>query len=230
MRRAVLLLGAAVFLNYVDRGAIGIAAPLMKSELGLAPKPTGSSVSAFFWVYAPVQLFAGWLCDRFSVYKLMAAGILLWAASTLADGLRRRLRFAARAADHARRRRKHRLSRQLEDHRPPRPRRTPRRGQCRRRRRDRARARGRNARRRTDPRLLGLARDLRRVRDRHLAVAASVAARRRASCRHRHRDEGRERVPIARADRQMAAVGMSIAHMRGQLLSSISCSPGCPCS
>jgi hypothetical protein len=27
----VLLLGAAVFLNYVDRGAIGIAAPLMKS-------------------------------------------------------------------------------------------------------------------------------------------------------------------------------------------------------
>src|SRR6185369_2827800 len=25
----------------------------------------------------------GWLCDRFSVYRLMAAGILLWAGSTL---------------------------------------------------------------------------------------------------------------------------------------------------
>ena len=35
-RALVLLLGAAVFLNYVDRGAIGIAAPLMKSDLGLS--------------------------------------------------------------------------------------------------------------------------------------------------------------------------------------------------
>ena len=31
----VFLLGAAIFLNYVDRGAMGIAAPLMKSDLGL---------------------------------------------------------------------------------------------------------------------------------------------------------------------------------------------------
>jgi MFS family permease len=82
----VYLLGAAVFLNYVDRGAIGIAAPLMKSELGLSEEAYGLAFSAFFWIYAPVQFFAGWLCDRFSVYKLMAAGILLWAASTLAMG------------------------------------------------------------------------------------------------------------------------------------------------
>ena len=83
----VLLLGAAVFLNYVDRGAIGIAAPLMKSELGLSEEAYGLAFSAFFWIYAPVQFFAGWMCDRFSVYKLMAAGILLWAASTLLMGL-----------------------------------------------------------------------------------------------------------------------------------------------
>jgi MFS family permease len=83
----ILLLGAAVFLNYVDRGAIGIAAPIMKDELGLSEKEYGFVFSAFFWIYAPVQLFAGWLCDRFSVYKLMAAGILLWAASTLLMGL-----------------------------------------------------------------------------------------------------------------------------------------------
>jgi MFS family permease len=82
----VFLLGAAVFLNYVDRGAIGIAAPLMKGELGLSEEAYGLAFSAFFWIYGPVQLFAGWLCDRFSVYKLMAAGILLWAASTLLMG------------------------------------------------------------------------------------------------------------------------------------------------
>lgn len=83
----VFLLAAAVFLNYVDRGAIGIAAPLMKSELGLSEEGYGLAFSAFFWIYAPVQFFAGWLCDRFSVYKLMAAGILLWAVSTLLMGL-----------------------------------------------------------------------------------------------------------------------------------------------
>ena len=83
----IFLLGAAVFLNYVDRGAIGIAAPKMKSELGLSEEAYGVAFSAFFWIYAPVQFFAGWLCDRFSVYKLMAGGILLWAGSTLLMGL-----------------------------------------------------------------------------------------------------------------------------------------------
>ena len=47
----------------------------MKGELGLSNEAYGWAVSAFFWVYAPVQLFAGWLCDRFSVYRLLALGI-----------------------------------------------------------------------------------------------------------------------------------------------------------
>lgn len=85
-RGLVLLLGAAIFLNYVDRGAIAVAAPLMKTELGLSATAFGIAVSAFFWVYAPVQLLVGWLCDRFSVYRLMAGGIVLWAASTLLTG------------------------------------------------------------------------------------------------------------------------------------------------
>jgi MFS family permease len=83
----VLLLGIAVFFNYVDRGAIGIAAPLMTSELKLDPKAFGLVLSAFFWVYAPAQLVVGWLVDRFSVYRLIALGVLLWAASTLLMGL-----------------------------------------------------------------------------------------------------------------------------------------------
>jgi MFS family permease len=86
VRALVFLLGTAVFLNYVDRGAIGIAAPLMKGELGLSEEAYGVAFSAFFWIYAPVQFFAGWLCDRFSVYKLMSAGILLWAGSTFLMG------------------------------------------------------------------------------------------------------------------------------------------------
>ena len=59
----------------------------MKSELGLSATAFGFVVSAFFWIYAPVQLGVGWLVDRFSVYRLMAAGLLLWALATLAMGL-----------------------------------------------------------------------------------------------------------------------------------------------
>src|SRR3954453_16684839 len=82
----IFLLGAAVFLNYVDRGAIAVASPLMKGELGLSATAFGIAVSAFFWVYAPVQLVICWLCDRLPVYKLMAGGIVLWAASTVLMG------------------------------------------------------------------------------------------------------------------------------------------------
>jgi len=85
-RALVMLLGAAVFLNYVDRGAIAVAAPLMKGELGLSATEFGTAVSAFFWIYAPVQLVVGWLCDRFSVYRLIAWGVIIWAVSTFLMG------------------------------------------------------------------------------------------------------------------------------------------------
>ncbi len=50
----VFLIALSVLLNYVDRGAIGIAAPLMKADLGLSATGFGIAVSAFFWVYAPL--------------------------------------------------------------------------------------------------------------------------------------------------------------------------------
>jgi len=78
----VVVIAAAIFLNYVDRGAIGIAAPLMKSELGLSATRFGVAVSAFFWIYAPIQLLIGRLCDRWPVYRVYGAGVALWAAST----------------------------------------------------------------------------------------------------------------------------------------------------
>ena len=82
----IMLLGTAIFLNYVDRGSLPTAAPVLKADPKLSTEEYGLAFSAFFWIYAPIQLFAGWLCDRFSVYKLLAAGILIWALSTLLMG------------------------------------------------------------------------------------------------------------------------------------------------
>lgn len=82
----VLLLGASVILNYVDRGALGVAAPLMKSDLRLSATEFGLAVSAFYWIYAPIQLVLGRLCDRLSVYRLFALGTVLWSVGTLLMG------------------------------------------------------------------------------------------------------------------------------------------------
>ena len=62
------------------------AAPLMKDALSLTAFEYGIAVSAFFWVYGPLQLVVGWLCDRFSVYRLLAWGVGLWAVATLLSG------------------------------------------------------------------------------------------------------------------------------------------------
>ena len=82
----IILLAASVLLNYVDRGAIGVAAPLMKDELALSATGFGIAVSAFFWIYAPMCVLAGWLCDRVCVYRLFAAAVALWALSTTLTG------------------------------------------------------------------------------------------------------------------------------------------------
>ena len=80
------LLALSVLFNYVDRGAIGIAAPVMKDELKLSATEFGIGVSAFFWAYAPLCLVMGWLCDRFCVYRVFALGLALWALSTVLMG------------------------------------------------------------------------------------------------------------------------------------------------
>jgi MFS family permease len=78
-----LALTLLVLLNYMDRGAIAIAAPGLKTELGLTATGFGIAVSAFAWIYAPAQFFVGWLSDRFCVYRLLAAGLVLWALATV---------------------------------------------------------------------------------------------------------------------------------------------------
>ena len=94
----VSLIALSVLLNYVDRGAIGVAAPLMKQELGLSATGFGIAVSAFFWVYAPTCLLMGWLCDRFCVYRMFAAGVAHLGAQHFPDRLCGRDHLADRAA------------------------------------------------------------------------------------------------------------------------------------
>lgn len=86
---ALVLLVLSVFINYVDRGNLSVAAPPLKAELNLSPEQLGLLLSGFFWTYAAFQLFgiAGWLVDRFDVCLVYAVGYLLWSGATAATGL-----------------------------------------------------------------------------------------------------------------------------------------------
>jgi MFS family permease len=81
-----LLLALFVVINYVDRGAIGIAAPKLRQDLALDHEQFGLAVSAFAWIYAPAQFFIGWLTSRICVYRLIAGGLALWALATFSTG------------------------------------------------------------------------------------------------------------------------------------------------
>jgi MFS family permease len=83
----VLVLGLAVLLNYVDRGSLATAAPLLQDELSLSGTQIGLLLSSFFWVYAPAQVLAGWLVHRFDIRIVLAAGIALWSVATAMTGL-----------------------------------------------------------------------------------------------------------------------------------------------
>jgi ACS family D-galactonate transporter-like MFS transporter len=83
----VVLLAISAFINYIDRGNLSIAAPLLKDELGISPSKLGILLSAFFWTYACSQLFSGWLVDRLNVNWVFAAGFILWSGATAMTGM-----------------------------------------------------------------------------------------------------------------------------------------------
>jgi MFS family permease len=86
---ALVLLAISVFINYIDRGSLSIAAPMLKDEMGISAAKLGLLLSAFFWTYAGMMLLSGWLVDRLKVNWVFAAGFLLWSIATAATGLAR---------------------------------------------------------------------------------------------------------------------------------------------
>ncbi|HEV8018266.1 MAG TPA: MFS transporter [Steroidobacteraceae bacterium] len=81
------LLGAALLINYVDRGTVSIAAPLLEREFHLTAGQLGWLLSAFFWAYVGSQPLMGWLTDRVGAARVLAAGFTLWSVATVLTGL-----------------------------------------------------------------------------------------------------------------------------------------------
>jgi MFS family permease len=82
----LLLLAVSVFINYLDRSNLSIAAPLLKNEFQLSTTQLGVLLSSFFWTYSFFLPVSGWLVDRLDVKWVIAGGFFLWSAATVATG------------------------------------------------------------------------------------------------------------------------------------------------
>ena len=82
----LLLLGAAILVNYVDRGNLATAATLIKAELNISPAQLGFLLTAFFVSYVPMQPVVGWLVERFGASRILVAGFVVWSLATILTG------------------------------------------------------------------------------------------------------------------------------------------------
>lgn len=85
--QVLLLLFVAGIINYLDRSALSVAAPLLQKDLGLSSADLGFVFSSFFVGYAVFNFVGGWAADRFGgkrVYVASMAGWSLFCALTAA--------------------------------------------------------------------------------------------------------------------------------------------------
>lgn len=96
----VFLLFIVYMLNYMDRSALSITAPLIEKELGFNAAEMGMIFSAFFIGYALFNFIGGWASDKVGPKTVFLIAALLWSVfcglTGLVTGLWTMRRFPAR--------------------------------------------------------------------------------------------------------------------------------------
>jgi MFS family permease len=83
----LLLLCMMYLITYIDRVNISTAAAAMKGELHLNNTELGFAFAAFAYPYAILQIFAGWVSDRFGARRTLFASGVIWTTATILTGL-----------------------------------------------------------------------------------------------------------------------------------------------
>src|SRR5262249_46461304 len=84
---AVWLMFLAAVINFIDRGSLSVALPLIAAEMHFSPVLQGTLLSAFFWTYAAMQIPIGWAVDRFDAKWVYAGAFALWSMACGVTGL-----------------------------------------------------------------------------------------------------------------------------------------------
>jgi len=73
-------------LTYIDRINMNTAGPVMRKDLHLNDIQLGWVFSAFGWAYLALQVWGGWVSDRFGARRALTVCGLVWAGSTMLIG------------------------------------------------------------------------------------------------------------------------------------------------
>jgi MFS family permease len=83
----VLLLVCLMYaLTYVDRINVNTAGPVFQKDLHMDARQLGWVFSAFGWAYLALQVWGGWVSDRFGARRTLTVCALVWAGSTILMG------------------------------------------------------------------------------------------------------------------------------------------------
>ena len=76
------LLGAGMFVNYIDRVNLSVATPAIMDDFGISAAQMGILASAFLWTYAMLQMPIGSIIDKIGVPWVNRVGVFLWAIAS----------------------------------------------------------------------------------------------------------------------------------------------------
>ncbi|QOY85480.1 MFS transporter [Paludibaculum fermentans] len=81
------LLFAASMINYIDRQALSVVAPILTRELHLSPMQYAGILQWFLYAYTITYVINGWVVDRWGTRRSMAVFMAWWSASNMAHAL-----------------------------------------------------------------------------------------------------------------------------------------------
>ena len=73
----------ATTINYIDRQALSVAAPVIRKDLGLSNEQYGWIVSAFLLAYAIMQIVSGSVIDRIGTKKGFSLAVIWWSIANM---------------------------------------------------------------------------------------------------------------------------------------------------
>ncbi|MDI7047537.1 MFS transporter, partial [Escherichia coli] len=73
-----LLLFVAGAINYMDRAALGVVAPILNKELSLSPSQLGVVFSSFFFGYSIFAFVGGQLADKYGPRRVFSWAMGTW--------------------------------------------------------------------------------------------------------------------------------------------------------
>src|SRR5438067_12584105 len=85
-RAALGLLLAINLFNYIDRQVLAAVVPKVEVEFQCDKAEIGWLMSAFLVSYTVIAPVFGWLGDRYSRWKLIAAGVVVWSLASGGTG------------------------------------------------------------------------------------------------------------------------------------------------